>query len=133
MDELHQICRDLLRDANALAILLLDENHQALAGAGVVDRLSVPSLLTGDVLEKLAADGEYSRQYREGERTHLHLTLIQRALLIVFFDTSSSLGLVRLRVKKAAQELTRIFEGGPGSGGPPAAAAVIAAPRAGKG
>src|SRR6266508_4263457 len=34
----------------------------------------------------------------------------QRAILVVIFDEKSSLGLVRLRVKKASQELERTFE-----------------------
>ena len=34
----------------------------------------------------------------------------QRIILVVVFDDRSSLGLVRLRVKKAGAELARIFE-----------------------
>jgi hypothetical protein len=34
----------------------------------------------------------------------------QRVILVVIFDDRSSLGLVRLRVKKASQELERTFE-----------------------
>jgi len=41
----------------------------------------------------------------------LPLSLVaQRAKLIVLFDTRSSLGLVRLRVKKASEELTKVFD-----------------------
>ena len=34
-----------------------------------------------------------------------------RVILVVIFDTRSSLGLVRLRVKKASDELNKIFDG----------------------
>jgi hypothetical protein len=34
----------------------------------------------------------------------------QRVILMVVFDDRSSLGLVRLRVKKAGAELARVFE-----------------------
>ena len=37
-------------------------------------------------------------------------TLIPRAILVVLFDERSSLGLVRLRVKKASEEMTRLFD-----------------------
>ena len=41
----------------------------------------------------------------------MHMTIVgQRVVLVVIFDAKASLGLVRLRVKKAADELTRIFE-----------------------
>jgi hypothetical protein len=33
-----------------------------------------------------------------------------RVILVVIFDSRSSLGLVRLRVKKATEELSNIFE-----------------------
>jgi hypothetical protein len=33
-----------------------------------------------------------------------------KVVLVVIFDARSSLGLVRLRVKKAGEELARIFE-----------------------
>ena len=36
--------------------------------------------------------------------------MAQRVILVVIFDEKSSLGLVRLRVKKASQELERTFE-----------------------
>ena len=46
------------------------------------------------------------------DRLHqLVISLVaQRVILVVIFDERSSLGLVRLRVKKASQELERTFE-----------------------
>ena len=35
---------------------------------------------------------------------------VNRVILVVIFDTKSSLGLVRLRVRKATEELNAIFE-----------------------
>ena len=41
----------------------------------------------------------------------MHITLVaQRIILVVIFDDRSSLGLVRLRVKKANQALSEIFD-----------------------
>ena len=41
----------------------------------------------------------------------LHISIIaQRVILVVIFDQRSSLGLVRLRVRKASDELTTIFQ-----------------------
>ncbi|MGH7364463.1 MAG: roadblock/LC7 domain-containing protein, partial [Candidatus Methylomirabilales bacterium] len=53
---------------------------------------------------------EFSILFHEGERDNLHISIVaQRVILVVIFDSRSSLGLVRLRVKKASEDLTRIF------------------------
>ena len=41
----------------------------------------------------------------------MHITLVaQRIIQVVIFDDRSSLGLVRLRVKKAGQKLSELFD-----------------------
>ena len=41
----------------------------------------------------------------------MHITLVGgRAILVVLFDERSSLGLVRLRVKKSSDEMARLFD-----------------------
>jgi predicted regulator of Ras-like GTPase activity (Roadblock/LC7/MglB family) len=109
----------LAKDANALAVLVIDKNGQEIARSGQTDHLdvtSLSSLFAGNVaatggIAKLLAEKEFSGQFHEGEKTNVHISLVaQRAILVVLFDQRSSLGLVRLRVKKASDELTRIFE-----------------------
>ena len=47
----------------------------------------------------------------QGEKDNIHISIVaQRVILVVIFDHRSSLGLVRLRVKKASDELATIFE-----------------------
>ena len=49
--------------------------------------------------------------FHQGARDNLHITLVGgRIILVVVFDDRSSLGLVRLRVKKAGAEMAKIFE-----------------------
>src|SRR2546422_11671085 len=112
-------CDQLGKDSNALAVLCIDKNGQEIARAGNTEHLdvtSLSSLFAGNVaatggIAKLLAEKEFSGQFHEGEKTNIHLSLVaQRAILVVLFDTRSSLGLVRLRVKKASEELTKVFE-----------------------
>ena len=50
-------------------------------------------------------------QFHEGEKANIHIQLVgNRVILVVIFDSKSSLGLVRLRVRKASEELNHIFE-----------------------
>src|SRR5688572_21051980 len=113
------VCQRLHRDANAKAVLLIGRDGQAIAEAGEVaeiDVTSLSSLTAGNVaatggISKILREKDFTSQFHEGEKTHVHITLVAgRAILLVLFDERSSLGLVRLRVKKASEEMGRIFE-----------------------
>ena len=117
--EIQAACDLLGRAANALAILVIDKNGQEIARSGQTENLditSLSSLFAGNVaatggIAKLLAEKEFSGQFHEGEKTSIHISLVaQRAILVVLFDGRSSLGLVRLRVRKTAEALTQIFE-----------------------
>ena len=65
---------------------------------------------TGGIAKLLRAN-EFAAQFHEGEKANIHIQLVgNRVILVVIFDAKSSLGLVRLRVRKATDELNRIFE-----------------------
>mgnify|MGYP002859604224 FL=1 len=113
------LCGRLNRDSNARAVLLVDRNGQFITSHGDVERLdttSLASLTAGNIaatsgLAKLIGEKEFPNIFHEGEQDHLHLSIVaQRAILVVMFDRRTSLGLVRLRVRKTVTELTQIFE-----------------------
>jgi predicted regulator of Ras-like GTPase activity (Roadblock/LC7/MglB family) len=109
----------LRKDANAKVVFLIDKNGQQLAHSGDVsglDPTSLASLTAGNVaatdgLAKLLGEREFSILFHEGEHDNLHISIVAgKAILVVLFDEHSSLGLVRLRVKKATGELATIVE-----------------------
>ena len=113
------VIEKLLRESNAKVIFLVDKNGQLIAGCGETENLdttSLASLTAGNIaatggLAKLIGEKEFSILFHEGEKDNLHISIIaQRVILVVIFDHRSSLGLVRLRVKKASNELAGIFE-----------------------
>jgi predicted regulator of Ras-like GTPase activity (Roadblock/LC7/MglB family) len=117
--QIQVVCQRLAKDSNAKAVLLIAKDGQTIADAGETGHLDVTSLASltaGNVaatggISKLLSEKEFTSQYHEGEKTHVHISLVhQRAILVVLFDERSSLGLVRLRVKKAADELGRVFD-----------------------
>ena len=62
-------------------------------------------------MAKLIGEKEFSILFHEGEKDNLHISIVGgRVILVVLFDSRSSLGLVRLRVKKSSDELSAIFE-----------------------
>ncbi len=113
------ICDRLTRDAGAKVVFLVDKNGQLIAASGQsqnLDTTSLASLTAGNVaamggLAKLMGENEFPSQFHEGERESLHMSIVAgKVVLVVIFDSRSSLGLVRLRVKKASEELGRVFE-----------------------
>jgi predicted regulator of Ras-like GTPase activity (Roadblock/LC7/MglB family) len=117
--QIQVVCDRLGRDANAKAVLVIDKNGQPIAQSGETDHLdvtSLSSLTAGNVaatggIAKLLAEREFAGQFHEGEKTNIHISIVaQRVILVVLFDERSSLGLVRLRVRKASDELTRILD-----------------------
>ena len=114
------IIEKLVRDANAKGVFVVDKAGQLVAEAGEmqgIDSTSLASLTAGCIaatggLAKIVGEEEFPIHFHQGQRDNLHITLVaKRIILVVIFDERSSLGLVRLRVKKAGAELAKVFEG----------------------
>jgi predicted regulator of Ras-like GTPase activity (Roadblock/LC7/MglB family) len=122
LEEDHARLRTILdrlnEESNAKVVFLFDKNGQQFCSAGDaegVDATSLASLTAGNVaatdgLAKLLGEREFSILFHEGEHDNLHINVVaDSAILLVLFDERSSLGLVRLRVKKATGELATIL------------------------
>lgn len=117
--KINSVIERLAREANAKLIFLVDKNGQLIANCGETDNIdttSLASLTAGNIaatggLAKLIGEKEFTVLFHEGERDNIHISLIgTRVILVVIFDGRSSLGLIRLRVKKAGEELQAIFD-----------------------
>ena len=117
----HQIKAVLGRlrlDAGARVVVLVDKDGQQIAVQGDVgnlDTTSLASLVAGNVaatggMALLIGEKEFPTLSHEGERESIHISVIGRLLLVVVFDDKSSLGLVKLRTKQMARQLSALFE-----------------------
>src|SRR2546421_6921469 len=103
-------------DSFARVVFLVDKNGQEIAVQGEVgglDTTSLASLAAGNVaatsgMAQLIGEKEFPTLSHEGEHESIHICIIGRTLLVVVFDERSSLGLVKLRVKQAAREVSAI-------------------------
>ena len=104
--------------ANASVVFLVDKNGQLIASAGDtqdVDTTSLASLTAGNIaatggIAKLLGEEEFTILFHEGSKDNINITLVDnRVILAVVFDSRSSIGLVRLRVKKSTENLAKIF------------------------
>jgi len=122
-DEEYQKIREVITrlrgECNAKVVFLVDKNGQQIAAEGeleAIDTTALASLAAGNVaatdsLARLIGEKEFSILFHEGERDNLHISVVGgRVILVVIFDERSSLGLVRLRVKKGSAELGAILD-----------------------
>lgn len=109
----------LHQQSNAKVVFLVDKNGQLIASAGEthdIDTTSLASLTAGNIaatggIARLLGEKEFTILFHEGEKDNIHISLIgQRIILVVIFDSRSSLGLVRLRVKKTSEAIGKIFD-----------------------
>ena len=111
-------CTGLRESASAKAVFLIDKNGQLLASSGDTGNLDTTSLATltagnmaaTDGLARVLGEKGFGIQFHEGETENVHISVVDtRMILVVLFDQRSSLGLVRLRVRQATEELVRIL------------------------
>ena len=117
--QIHGIVEALVQACNANVAFIIDKNGQLIAAGGDsthIDTTSLASLTAGNIaatggMAKLLRENEFNTQFHEGEKANIHIQLVGgRVILVVIFDNKTSLGLVRLRVKKACEALNAIFE-----------------------
>lgn len=113
------VLKKLLADSYAKVVFLVDKNGQLLASAGETedfDTTSLASLAAGNIaatggLASLIGEKEFSILFHEGEKDNMHISVVaDRLILVVIFDRRSSVGLVRLRVRRASGDIGRILQ-----------------------
>ncbi|KAJ5374317.1 GTP release factor [Penicillium concentricum] len=117
LNQIQNVVDRLIKDANAKTVFIVDNNGQLIAASGDVDNLDTTSLasLTAGAetsgMAKQLKENNVATQSGEGEEGTLYMQLVScRIILAVNFDSRTSLGLVRLRVRKACEELNHISE-----------------------
>ena len=102
----------------ARVVFLVDRDGQPIAfhgDIGDMDTTSFSSLAAGNVaattsMAKLIGEDVFPAVVHEGERESIFISVIGRSLQVVVFDERSTLGLVKLRTKKASHEVASILE-----------------------
>ncbi len=119
VDKIEEEIARLRQQTNSNLIFLVDRDGQLIASCGDkedLDTTSLASLTAGNIaatggMAKLIGEKEFSILFHEGEKDNIHISIIaKRVILVIIFGQRSSLGIVRLRVKKSSETLSRIFE-----------------------
>jgi predicted regulator of Ras-like GTPase activity (Roadblock/LC7/MglB family) len=107
---INNVLDDLLRSSRASNVVLIDRTGQLVSQCGPevdFDLTSFASLCAADFeanyqLAKLIGERDFSTLFHQGARESMYLAKISKGVvLVVLFTKSTTLGLVRLRVKLA--------------------------------
>ncbi|GLI81394.1 hypothetical protein PoHVEF18_009775 [Penicillium ochrochloron] len=117
LNQIQGVVDRLVKDANAKIVFIVDKNGELVAASGDVDSLEITplgSLTAGAETSEIAKElkeNKSATQSDNGEKGDLYMQLVScRIILVVKFDSKTTLGLVRLRVRKASEELKRTLE-----------------------
>src|SRR6476661_5768541 len=109
-----------LTECNARCALLVDRTGQLVATCGekptfdptAFATLTAADFSANDQLAKLIGENDFQSLFHQGEKESMYLAdIARRVILVVLFDNqSTTLGLVRLKMKNTVAELTQLFE-----------------------
>ena len=115
---IHGILRGFLGETNARTALIVDRSGQLVATVGeapafdptVFASLTAADFSANDQLARMLGEAEFGTLFHQGERESMYLAdIARRVILVVLFDTRTTLGLVKLRVRAAVLELNSVF------------------------
>lgn len=117
---INSVLKELIDNSNSQSVLLIDKTGQLIASVGMepeFDLMSFASLCAADFeanaqLANLIGEKDFSTLYHQGSDESMYLARVaQSVILVVLFNKRTTLGLVRLRVKKAVEGLNTILNG----------------------
>jgi predicted regulator of Ras-like GTPase activity (Roadblock/LC7/MglB family) len=115
---INTILQELLKNSNSSSVLLLDKTGQLISSIGdppQFDMHSFASLCAADFeanaqLAVLIGEKDFSTLYHQGSNESMYLARVeQNIILVILFDKRTTLGLVRLRAKKAVDNLETVI------------------------
>ncbi|CAN5233765.1 roadblock/LC7 domain-containing protein [soil metagenome] len=112
------ILQSFLFDSGARCALIVDRSGQLVTTVGEApdfDTVAFASLAAADFsandhLASMIGENEFSSLFHQGETESMYLAdVARRVILIVLFDNRTTLGMVRIKVRGAARQLTEVF------------------------
>jgi len=116
---IRQVLSELMEGANAGSVLLVDHSGQIITSFGTrddFDTVSFASLCAADFeanrqLARLIGEDDFKTLYHQGVQESMYLSRVEANVIVaILFDRRTTLGLVRLRAKRAVDQLATQFE-----------------------
>lgn len=115
---INAILQTLMRSASTRSVMLIDKTGQLINSIGEppgFDVTSFSSLAAADFaanaqLAEMVGEKDFATLVHQGRDESLYLSMIaNRVILVVLFDRKTSLGLVRLKARRAEEELLQVL------------------------
>lgn len=113
-----EVMSKLLKGSEAKCALLVDKDGHLISRHGftqTLDTTALAALMAGSFastaeIARLVGELEFSVLFHQGKKDHIHMNLVgERSILAVIFDDRTTIGMVRLYAKEAADKLQRVF------------------------
>jgi predicted regulator of Ras-like GTPase activity (Roadblock/LC7/MglB family) len=117
-DQITRILMNFLQETNSRSALLVDRAGQLVTTVGEQPQFDATAFATlaaadfsaNDQLARLIGETDFTTLFHQGERDSMYVAdVARRLILVVLFDQRTTLGLVRLRLKAAVNELNSVF------------------------
>jgi predicted regulator of Ras-like GTPase activity (Roadblock/LC7/MglB family) len=111
--------RRFLGETKSLCALLVDRSGQLVTTVGDSPGLDTTAFATltaadysaNDQLARLVGENDFSSLFHQGEKESIYVAdIARRLLLVIIFDSRTTVGLVRLRMKDEIEELTLLVD-----------------------
>jgi predicted regulator of Ras-like GTPase activity (Roadblock/LC7/MglB family) len=111
--------RRFLENTGCKCAMLVDRSGQLIATVGdqpdfdptAFASLTAADFSANDQLAKMLGETDFSTLFHQGEKESMYLAdVARRVILVALFDNSTTLGMVRLKMKQTVEELTQLFD-----------------------
>ena len=111
--------RRFLDDTQASCAMLVDKSGQLVTTVGSAPGLDATTVATltaadfgaNDQLARILGETEFTTLFHQGERESVFVADVARRLIIVvIFDSRTSVGMVKLKLKPQVEELTALLD-----------------------
>jgi predicted regulator of Ras-like GTPase activity (Roadblock/LC7/MglB family) len=117
MQRIQEVLDEFMRLSGAKCSLLIDKEGHLIARRGTtesIDSETISALAAGSFaatreMAKLLGEEEFSVLFHQGRRDSVQLVLVgERMLLAIVFDDKTTIGMIRLYGREAAEQLTAV-------------------------
>ncbi|HJU73158.1 MAG TPA: roadblock/LC7 domain-containing protein [Gemmatimonadaceae bacterium] len=115
---IQKVLLSFLNESQAKSALVVDRSGQLVTTAGELPRfdatafasLTAADFSANDQLARLIGESDFNTLFHQGEKESMLLAdVARRVILVVLFDNKTTLGLVKLKLKPAVEQLARQF------------------------
>jgi len=116
--QIDALLRDLLKNSDAKTAILLDQGGFLMSTQGFTEHidpqtiavLAAGAFSTTRELAKMIGEEEFTAMFHQGRRDHIHLSAVGKdALLIIIFENTTTIGMVRLFAREASKKLATVL------------------------